>query len=92
MKRWEFSALFVIGIVCFCLTLICIVFARQNQKLQAEVQAQQVVINKGTLSKQIGINLLREMGNVAQTDEKMKQLLQENGYSLSANPAASPAP
>jgi signal transduction histidine kinase len=92
MKRWQFAILLIIGIACFCLTLVCIVFARQNQKLQAEVQAQQIVINKGTLSKQIGVNLLREMANVAQTDEKMKQLLQENGYSLSNNPAATSGP
>jgi signal transduction histidine kinase len=92
MKRWQFTILLVIGIACFCLTLVCIVFARQNQKLQAEVQAQQIVINKGTLSKQIGVNLLREMANVAQTDDQMKQLLQKNGYSLSTNPSASSEP
>ena len=93
MKRAQFTILLIIGIACFCLTLVCIVFAWQNQKLQADVQAQQTLINKGTLSKQIGVNLLREMANVAQTDDKMKQLLRENGYSLAADPAASaPAP
>ncbi|MEO6871088.1 MAG: hypothetical protein ABI233_02580 [Chthoniobacterales bacterium] len=92
MKRWQFTILLVVGIACFCLTLVCIVFARQNQKLQAEVQAQQIMINKGTLSKQIGVNLLREMAGAAQTDDKMKQLLRDNGYNLSMNPAASPAP
>jgi signal transduction histidine kinase len=92
MKRWQFSILLIIGIACFCLTLVTIVFARQNQKLQAQVQAQQIVINKGTLSKQIGVNLLREMAATAQTDEKMKQLLRDNGYNLSPQPAGSPTP
>ena len=49
-------------------------------------------INKGSLSQQIGTNLLREMATVAQTDEKMQTLLQENGFNLTANPTASPAP
>jgi len=50
------------------------------------------MINKGSLSQQIGTNLLREMAAVAQTDEKMRQLLKDNGFNLSAAPAASPNP
>jgi membrane protein insertase Oxa1/YidC/SpoIIIJ len=92
MKRWQFLFLLVLGVACVCLTLVSIVFARQNQKLQAEVQAQQVIINKGALSQQIGANLLREMAAAAQSDDKMKQLLQENGYNPSAPGNASPAP
>ena len=92
MKRWEFVLLFIVGLVCLCLTLVSIVFARQNQKLQAQVQAQQALINKGALSQQIGVNLLREMSAVAQTDEKMKELLQSSGYNPAANPALTPAP
>ncbi len=92
MKRWQFSILLTLGIACLCLSLVTIVFARENRKLQEIVQAQQAIINKGNLSQQIGTNLLREMAAVAQTDEKMRALLQENGFSLSANPAASPVP
>lgn len=92
MKRWQFSVLLTLGLVCLCLSLVTIVFARENRKLQQGVQEQQVIINKGNLSQQIGTNLLREMGAVAQTDEKMRALLQENGFSLSTEPAASPAP
>ena len=49
------------------------------------MQAQQAIINKGALSQQIGTNLLREMAAAAQTDEKMRQLLQANGFNLSAD-------
>ena len=80
-----------IGFACVCLTLVTIVFAMQNQKLQGDVQAQQMTINKGALSQQIGTNLLREMAATAQNDSKMKQLLQDNGYNLLAN-SASPTP
>jgi Na+-translocating ferredoxin:NAD+ oxidoreductase RnfG subunit len=92
MKRWQFGLLMVLAVACLCLALVSIVFARQNQKLQTEVQAQQVIINKGALSQQIGANLLREMASAASGDAKMKQLLQENGYNAPANIAASPAP
>ena len=92
MKRWQFTLLLVIGIVCLCLSLVTIVFARQNRKLQEAVQAQQAIINKGSLSQQIGANLLREMAGAAQNDEKMRQLLKDNGYNLNPAPTASPSP
>ena len=92
MTRSEFSLLLALGVLCLCLSLVTIVFASQNRKLQEDVQAQQAIINKGSLSQQLGANLVREMGAVAQTDEKMRALLQENGYGVSSNPAASPAP
>ena len=89
MKRWQFLLLLVIGIVCVCLSLVTIVFARENRQLQDALQTQQALINKGGLSQQVGNNLLREMAAVAQTDEKMRKLLQDNGFILSANPAPS---
>jgi hypothetical protein len=92
MKRWQFVLLMTIGVACLCLSLVTIVFARQNRKLQEVVQAQQAIINKGALGQQIGANLLREMAAVAQTDEKMRELLQAKGYNLSATPTAAPAP
>ena len=82
--------LLVIGIACVCLSLVTIVFARQNRQLQETVQTQQAVINKGTLSQQVGGNLVREMAAVAQRDERMKKLLQENGYNLPASPTPQP--
>ncbi|MEO7167406.1 MAG: hypothetical protein ABI016_10255 [Chthoniobacterales bacterium] len=89
MTRWQFSVLLTLGIACLCLSLVTIVFSRENRKLQESVQTQQAIINKGTLSQQLGANLVREMAAVAQNNEKMRILLQENGFKLSA--AASPA-
>jgi Na+-translocating ferredoxin:NAD+ oxidoreductase RnfG subunit len=92
MKRWQFSVLLTLGLACLCLALVTIVFASENRKLQEAVQAQQALINKGALSQQIGVNLLREMAAVAQTDDKMRQLLRDNGYNLSSPPPAGPHP
>ena len=93
MKRWQFVLLMTIGVACLCLSLVTIVFARQNRKLQEAVQAQQAIINKGAVSQQIGTNLLREMAAIAPTDEKMRELLETSGYNSSVMPAAvSPVP
>ena len=92
MKRWQFLLLMVIAVTCLLLSLITIVFARQNRKLQEAIQGQQSIINKGALSQQIGTNLLREMATAAPTDERIRQLLQVNGFNLSPTPTASPSP
>lgn len=92
MTRWQFSVLLTLGALCLCLSLVTIVFARQNRQLQETVQAQQAIINKGALSQQIGANLLREMTAVAQNDDKMRQLLQDNGYNLSSPSPVGPRP
>ena len=92
MKRWQFVLLLIVGLACVCLSLVTIVFARENRKLQEALQTQQAAINKGSLSQQIGTNLLREMAATAQTDEKMRDLLQQNGFSLPAKSAPSPPP
>ena len=93
MKHWQFVLLMTIGVACLCLSLVTIVFARQNRKLQEAVQAQQAIINKGAVSQQIGTNLLREMAAIAPTDEKMRELLEASGYNSSVMPAAvSPVP
>ena len=92
MKRWQFVLLMMVASACLLLSLVTIVFARQNRKLQGAIQGQQTIINKGTLSQQIGTNLVREMAEAAQTDEKMRRLLQENGFNLSPAPTASPSP
>jgi DNA-binding transcriptional regulator of glucitol operon len=92
MTRWQFSVLVTLGILCLCLSLVTIVFARENRRLQEAVQAQQVIINKGNLSQQLGTNLVREMAAVAQTDDKIKTLLQDNGFNVSSAPAPAPAP
>lgn len=92
MKRWQFSLLMMIAVACLILSLVTIVFARENRKLQEAVQGQQAVINKGALSQQIGTNLVREMATVAQTDEKMRELLQANGFNLTPAASAAPSP
>jgi signal transduction histidine kinase len=90
MRPWQFILLLVIGIACVCLSLVTIVFARQNRQLQESLKAQQMLINKGALSQQVGNNLVREMGALAQTDEKMHKLLQDSGFNLSASPTPRP--
>ena len=93
MKQWQFVLLTTMGVVCLCLSLVVIVLAQRNRQLQEAVQAQQAIINKGALSQQVSASLVRELTVIAQTDEKVRELLNASGYTSSLSPtAASPAP
>ena len=92
MSRLQFLITSILGLVCLLLSVIVIIYGRSNQKLQAQVQAQQVEINKGIQSQQIGANLVRDIAVAATKNEKLKDLLARNGFTLNANatPSASP--
>jgi hypothetical protein len=70
---------------------------KSNQALQTQLQKQQENINKGSMSQQIGVNLLKEIAAASVKDDKLKDVLAKSGYSVtvnaspSASPAASPA-
>jgi len=58
---------------------------RVNQRVQAEVQANQQLLNNGILGpqgQQIGNNLLQDMANTATRSADMRQLLAKHGYQI----------
>ena len=94
MTRWQFLLTTLLSLICLGLSIAVIASARTNQKLQTELQAQQLEINKGTQSQQIGTNLIRDIAVAATKNDHLKDLLSRNGFTLTQNasPAASPAP
>ena len=94
MTRLQFVLTTILALICVGLSVAAIISARTNQKLQAEIQAQQIEINRGTQSQQIGSNLVRDIAVAATKNDKLKDLLARNGFTLTANPnpTASPAP
>ena len=90
MNRWQFLTTAGLGIICVILSIAVIISGRANQKLQAELQNQQVEINKGTMSQQVGTNLLRDIATAATKNDKLRDLLKRNGFTLTENPAPSP--
>jgi hypothetical protein len=92
MKPWQYFITIALGVLCVGLSVAAVFSGKQNQKLQGELQLQQATINKGSLSQQVGTNLLRDIAQVGTTNERVKELLTQNGYTLTANPSPSPAP
>jgi predicted Holliday junction resolvase-like endonuclease len=89
MKPPQFIVTVILSLIPLILVINLIFMGQKNQGLQNQLQAQQEAINKGSMSQQIGTNLLKEIGQASLKDEKLKDVLTKSGYSVST---ASPTP
>lgn len=90
----QFYITVALAAACLILSIAVIALGQSNQHLQVEAQNQQNEINRGNMSQQIGTKILQDMASVSVKNEKMKDVLAKNGYSVSVNPspASSPTP
>lgn len=92
MKPPQFIVTIILSLVPLILVVNLIFMGQKNQGLQAQLQTQQEDINKGSMSQQIGVNLLKEIASASVKDDKLKDVLTKSGYSVTVNATASPAP
>jgi predicted Holliday junction resolvase-like endonuclease len=96
MKPPQFIVAVILSFLPLILVTMIIIMGQKNQSLQAQLQAQQEQINKGNMTQQIGVNLLKEIAAASVKDEALKDVLAKSGYSVTVNaspsPSASPAP
>ncbi|MGA3170520.1 MAG: hypothetical protein ABSE62_05855 [Chthoniobacteraceae bacterium] len=95
MKPPQFITSVILALIPLILTIILIFMGQKNQSLQAELQSQQVEINRGQMSHDVGVNILKEVGQASIKDSKLKDMLNRLGYSVSVappSPAAAAAP
>lgn len=85
MKMWQFVIALILGLVCAGLSAFGILTGMSNQRLQGELQQQQLEISRGNLSQQVGTNLVREIASKAGTNAALKDLLTRNGFVLNEN-------
>lgn len=76
----------ILGAGCLAVAGFVVVIGQFTQSYQIELGRQQDEINKGSLCQQVGSNLLRDMGQVAIQNERMRNLLQKHGFTLTVNP------
>jgi signal transduction histidine kinase len=91
MKVPQFYITVGLGAICLILSIASILITKSSQNLQTQFQAQQEELNKGDLSLKVGQNLLREMAELSLKNPKISEVLKANGYTVNANPSATPA-
>lgn len=87
MKPTQFYVGTALGAAALVLSIAAVAMGQSNQRLQLEAQKQQVEINKGNMSQQIGTNILRDMAQSAVKNEKMKEVLAKNGFNVQVTPS-----
>jgi len=92
MKAPQFVITVILSLVPLVLVINLIFMGEKNQDLQTQLQAAQADINKGSMSQQVGGNLLKEIAQASVKDDKLKEVLAQSGFKVNISPSASPAP
>lgn len=92
MKPPQFITAVILSFLPLILVINIIIMGHKNQSLQTQLQAQQEEINKGSMTQQIGVNLLKEIAAASIKDDALKDVLSKNGYSVQVNASPSPSP
>lgn len=61
--------------------------SQANQAITKDIQAQQNIINQGRVGEQVGQAVLRDLAALSIQNEKIRQLLSDNGFTVTQNPA-----
>jgi predicted Holliday junction resolvase-like endonuclease len=93
MKPPQFIVAVILSLIPLILTINLIFMGQKNQSLEAQMQAQQEQINTGSRIQQVGMNVLKDIAAASVKDDKLKEVLSKNGYSVTVNsPSPSPTP
>jgi predicted Holliday junction resolvase-like endonuclease len=92
MKPPQFIVAVILSLLPLILVINLIFMGQKNTSLQAQLQSQQEEINKGSMTQQIGVNILKEIAAASVKDDKLKDVLTKSGYSVTVNASPSPAP
>lgn len=85
MKSTHYIIVLLLSVVCVVLSVSLVLTFRANLKMQAQLQANQQLLNSGILGpqgQQIGNNLLQDMANSATRNPDMRKLLAKYGYQI----------
>lgn len=91
MKQEPFFLLVGIGALCIIFSILVIVFGANSNSLQSQLNAEQAQITNGQIIQKTAENILMELGKASLQDDKIKQLLLDNGYHVNVQPNPNPA-
>ncbi|MDD4871814.1 MAG: hypothetical protein PHR77_14750 [Kiritimatiellae bacterium] len=80
MKDWEYNVTLILSIICLILAVWIIGVGRTNEKLQAKIQAQQVDIDRGNMSRQVGSRIIQDMIAVSASNHEIRAILETYGF------------
>ena len=88
MKPWEFLISTLLGAAVVVCALLTILSGQNTQRIEKILNAQQVEINRGQLSNQIGVTILQDMAAASAQSPKLLALLEKSGFKVNFNNSA----
>ncbi len=92
MKSSQYLLCLLVGALCLLTSVLLFVFGRSIQSTQERLQAQQLEINRGTQSLQIGSRLVQDIAQNSAQFPQLRQLLAKNGINVTFNQQQSQQP
>ena len=80
MKDWEYNVLLVLSVCCLILAVWIIGVGRGNERLQSKLQGQQMDIERGNMSRQMGSRIIHDMITAGSTNSSMRVILEKYGF------------
>jgi uncharacterized membrane protein YhiD involved in acid resistance len=85
MKPIEFYISTGLASLALLATIFLVVITSANRSIEQALQDQQLRINRGQVSQQIGSALVRELANASVSNSKIRELLTKNGINVTVN-------
>jgi len=67
------------------MTIALLIISTSNRTIERGLQEQQVNINRGQLSQQVGTALVKDLAVASVSNAKIKELLSKHGITVNAN-------
>ncbi len=93
MNPIQYYIAVILGVISLSLTVVVACYTQSNQQIQNQVQNRQVELNQGSTAQQLATNILQDVAVASLKNQKLKDLLTKNGYTVTVNnPTATPSP
>jgi signal transduction histidine kinase len=88
MKPWQFYLSTTLAGLTLLLTIALLVITTSNRTLERGLQDQQVNINRGQMSQQVGTAVVKDLAQLSISNSKIKDLLAKHGITVNQNEPA----
>jgi len=85
MKSFEFAIVTGLGGLCLVAAVALVVITSANRSIERGLQEQQLMINRGQVSQQIGAAIVRDLAGLSVNNAKIRDLLSRNGINVTVN-------
>jgi membrane protein YdbS with pleckstrin-like domain len=79
MKDWEYNVALVLSVGCLIVAGWIIAAGRANERLQTKFQVQQIEIERGNMSRQLGSRIVQDMMTASSSNSGIRAILEKYG-------------